>query len=712
MNRHARQHPHIPDSPVSTRQILLCLGLLASLPCMASVKGLYFLDLQVTPQSDSLRVEAKPVMLVRYDQITNPHYSFPEHFDQRFDAPLQQLRNLLQELDRKREGLIKRHRSKPFQITTLRFFLTTRERSGATINRWKYDVDIALLPTPGMVRLKSDDYEVDLNIAENQGDEGYRHFLNSLVFPAGGFFMNTPKSREFFIDLYFTCHDLQDDLRERLTLKHTNAVATLATLQAYQTQKHLGTTHCSQKVGGWSFVTSGHLHLYRKALAKYADILLKRERGEPFLNELEDYLATAPTDYKAVRVLLDGYVAAGEADMAYSYVQKRRLLYAGSEDIMSLFNSLHEKQQAKRLNLLNKRDAFRRDANVQINITSPKPNDYIGGEAKVTFAMQGHNSPILQIDCLAGKRVVGSITQAPFEIPFTVPLDKKRIRLKVAAYFENGTFQETEIPVKTLFIGAEEQVQLVSLRMVASRPDQGFMMHLDRDDVVLMEDRQKRPITKFQKDIAPLRVAILIDTSSSMIGDKLYRAQDAVNAFLSKLEPSDRACIYTFDHTVLRLNAFTNQYDHIQPILLTLSPRHSTALNDALAVAHQDLQDEEGTQVIIVVSDGRDSASGIKTSQIYNMLRPSKVLVYSVIIDTASYNDEGIAFMQTIAKLTGSNYMAAGQAGQMEQSFNQIYRELKSSYLIDFYSRQPAFDREKLRIRFKDSTIRARFTRR
>lgn len=693
------------------------LGMLVSQLPVKGQEGLHFFDLLVEPIFDGIEVKGEPRLLVTRQQMESQDYSFSKFMKNTFDAPITELVGGLLVMEENRQKIFpgssgSGRKKKPIPVAAFAFDVSIRVISGRPVDREKYEVEVLFSSIPGRALLVSDKTSVAVDIQSLRNLEGYQRFLVQLVFPKGGLSFKTPDSDEFLIDLYFTCSARNNNIVKKYDLPKGLFSRSLATLQLYGHRRHLGTTYGRIYRGKWDFVHSGHLHFYRDTIEAYARILEKKQHGEEVLADLEVYTQRVPADFMALGLLLDTYLEKNLNDKAFRLIGDYKPMFHNKPRFLEAYAMLEEDYEKRRRTLLNQRGKFGKNEKVKIEITSPKPNDFIGGETTVHFELTGHQARILQIDAMIDDRVVGSISDPPFRIPFHVPLDHARASLKVAAYFEDGSYQAEGIRVKTLYIDKRGQVEvrLVTLRVIAARGVNEFLLNLTPGDFAIYESKRHCPIRGFTRDKAPLRVAVLIDTSSSMAGEKLYRAQYAVNRFLSKLGSKDRASIYTFDQTVLKLSDFTNHYESIQPVLLTLSPHHSTSLNNALIVAHQDLLKQQGTQVIIVLSDGQDSGSALSTDIVYQTLKHSKVMVYSVVINLENQqNKDGNLFMRNISKMTGSSMMKIERIQALDKSFDQIYNELRSFYLIDFYSKQHEFIPERLRVKVKRAGVQTRF---
>ena len=132
---------------------------------------------------------------------------------------------------------------------------------------------------------------------------------------------------------------------------------------------------------------------------------------------------------------------------------------------------------------------------------------------------------------------------------------------------------------------------------------------LSREQVTLIENG--RPVavsgvrmagTTGERDA--LSLAIVVDRSASMAGEKIDRAREAVNRFLSLMEPQDRASLIAFSDTVVRLEQLTDNLQRLQHAAGTVRPEGHTALFDAVAEGAATLRGIDGRKAVIVLTDG------------------------------------------------------------------------------------------------------------
>jgi len=94
---------------------------------------------------------------------------------------------------------------------------------------------------------------------------------------------------------------------------------------------------------------------------------------------------------------------------------------------------------------------------------------------------------------------------------------------------------------------------------------------LNRDDFVLYEDGEPQSISQFSREYIPLSIMFLLDTSSSMDGDKLLNARKSIEQFLKHLHRGDEAMLMEFRAKPRVIRPFTNQFKKLKGDLKQLA---------------------------------------------------------------------------------------------------------------------------------------------
>ena len=184
-------------------------------------------------------------------------------------------------------------------------------------------------------------------------------------------------------------------------------------------------------------------------------------------------------------------------------------------------------------------------------------------------------------------------------------------------------------------------VDLVNVSVTVTDHTGRFVSGLKRDDFVVYEDGKPQEIAQFDADRVPVSLGIALDTSGSMIGEKIVAAQAALNRFLvDLLGAQDEVFLYRFDSRPDLISPWTKDRRAVGQALGTVKPNGGTAIYDTVAEAIPLAQaGNNKKKALVVISDGQDTSSRMRVPQLQQVIRESEVLVYAIGIDASNSGD-------------------------------------------------------------------------
>ena len=190
-----------------------------------------------------------------------------------------------------------------------------------------------------------------------------------------------------------------------------------------------------------------------------------------------------------------------------------------------------------------------------------------------------------------------------------------------------------------------------------------------------------------QQTNLPLRVGIMLDTSSSIRQRFQFEQQAATDFLLQVLHPADRAFVEGFDVQTDVSQDFTNRIDLLDTGIRKLRPGGGTALFDALYKTCRDqmLTLKEKTSVrkaLVLVSDGDDDYSRALESDAIKMCQRAETIVYTISTNVGPSADKGDEILKQIADATGGQSFFPKRIDDVAIGFQNIEEELRSQYLL------------------------------
>jgi len=218
-----------------------------------------------------------------------------------------------------------------------------------------------------------------------------------------------------------------------------------------------------------------------------------------------------------------------------------------------------------------------------------------------------------------------------------------------------------------------------------------FIKDLKQSDFALLDD-QKAPAQVYrftQETNLPLRVGILIDTSTSIKQRFAFEQQAAIEFLLQILRPkSDKAFVEGFDITPDFKQDWTNNLDLLTTGINALRPGGGTALFDAVYTACQSkLLDstrghEPARRAIVLISDGDDNQSHAYLDDAIKECQRAETIVYAISTNVSPSRDRGDDVLQKMSDATGGRAFFPNRIEDMPVSFGEIQDELRSQYAL------------------------------
>jgi VWFA-related protein len=272
--------------------------------------------------------------------------------------------------------------------------------------------------------------------------------------------------------------------------------------------------------------------------------------------------------------------------------------------------------------------------------------------------------------------------------------------------------------------------------LVTVRDREGRLVdNLARSDFQLSEDGRVQEIRYFAaRADAPLTLGLLFDLSGSQ-RTVIEEQRRAARAFLDRLlrPTTDRAFLLGFHQQGELVQALTASRVELDAGLARLevprqesgrlAPRaEGTAVLDAIRAAARVLAAEAGRKVLVVLSDGIDTASAATADQAVEAAQRADTLLYPI----RFYDREVFAFqvdspatahlrsgrrlLERLARETGGEMLEAAEAGGLEANFRRIEEELRNQYSLGFTPRsgRPGYRKLRVSLRTRGLSVRAR----
>jgi VWFA-related protein len=190
--------------------------------------------------------------------------------------------------------------------------------------------------------------------------------------------------------------------------------------------------------------------------------------------------------------------------------------------------------------------------------------------------------------------------------------------------------------------------------------------------------RQTVDLVSFQQ--IPLNVFLAFDASASVSGERLMHLQTAGHAVLDRLAKDDRSALLTFSHAIVLREGLTGETARVRQALANVQPFGDTALIDGVYTAIMLDPSDGGRNLLLVFSDGLDTASWLTAGGVLDSAKRSDVVVYGV----SSRGREDAKFLEDLTEMTGGATLKIESTNDLSAAFLRILDEFRQRYLISY----------------------------
>jgi Ca-activated chloride channel family protein len=224
-------------------------------------------------------------------------------------------------------------------------------------------------------------------------------------------------------------------------------------------------------------------------------------------------------------------------------------------------------------------------------------------------------------------------------------------------------------------------VHLVEVYVTVTDRDGHAVTGLTKRDFTVYENEQPQAVTVFTAGDAGLSVAVALDHSFSMAGERLEAIKRATATFLDTLAPTDRVMLIGIGSTVdVLVPLSTNrlaQYRAVQ----TLDAFGSTSLRDAMVTALDRIEPAPGRRALVLLSDGGDRYSQATETDVLDRARHADVLAYPIALGKTKTPPP---LFVDLAVSTGGHSQQVTDLRHLGETMTSIARELRQQYLLGY----------------------------
>lgn len=256
--------------------------------------------------------------------------------------------------------------------------------------------------------------------------------------------------------------------------------------------------------------------------------------------------------------------------------------------------------------------------------------------------------------------------------------------------------------------------ELVDLYVTVTDDDGRLVPNLGENDFTIFDNDQPQEIALFGNEVRPINVVVMLDSSISTT-NVMHLIMGGAEQFLIRMLPDDRAKVGAFNDKIEVLPAeFIGDRDELIRALDELDFGNETRLFDAIGASLDSLQGVEGRKVVLVLTDGQDSASQTGWRDVLEQAIAEEVMIYSIGLEVEYF--DGVRNRRTrpdrslrrLAEETGGGYFELQETDELGSTFTRVSQELHSQYVLGFAPSVPDGRIHDLNVRVAGRGMRAR----
>ena len=256
--------------------------------------------------------------------------------------------------------------------------------------------------------------------------------------------------------------------------------------------------------------------------------------------------------------------------------------------------------------------------------------------------------------------------------------------------------------------------EIVDLFVTVTDSDGRLVPSLTREDFEVYDNDRLQELVVFENSVRPITVVVMLDTSASMDLNR-RRLMAGAEQFLIRMLPDDKARVGAFsDKIEIEPVEFTDDRDALISWLPKLDFGNETRVYDAAGASLTALSNIPGRRVVLLFTDGDDSASEINAGDVLDQAISQEVMIYSIGFESNYFN--GVRYVQTrpdrnlrrFAEETGGGFFELTEAADLGPTFTRVAQELHSQYVLGFTPTERDGELHNLEVRIKQRGMSAR----
>ena len=244
---------------------------------------------------------------------------------------------------------------------------------------------------------------------------------------------------------------------------------------------------------------------------------------------------------------------------------------------------------------------------------------------------------------------------------------------------------------------------------------------LRAEDFEVRDSGVKQTITNLTLANQPIDLLIALDVSGSLTGERLDSLKNAVRAAVTALSPNDRVALLDFAEDTRHALDWTTDRAEVYRALDNVTATGWTSLMDAAFTALLVPESADRRRLLLLVTDGRDTASWLSPTDVLKVAEQSQATVYAASTGEmvkAWLSRENIRerlldnppayrafFLPVLVRDTGGEVLDATGSG-LNAAFVAVVNRFSRRYLLSYSpTGVPRQGWHPIEVRMKDSSL-------
>ena len=355
------------------------------------------------------------------------------------------------------------------------------------------------------------------------------------------------------------------------------------------------------------------------------------------------------------------------------------------------------------------------DEKARVAFLTPRRFAASAGPSTATLAVvPPAGASIVSVAFIADEVPMGTRNSPPWTFDWDAGDGTREHKLDAVATFSDGAQARASVTSGRSIVIDHEIATPVKVYAIARGAKNAYVDDLGKDDLHLYENGRLQAFERCAAERGPLRIAIVLDTSASMEGERLKATIASAIAFLGVLRPKDEGLVVGFSDEVSILEGPTSDRRKLERAIRSVSAHGGSSLYDAIAVASDQLGGFSGRRVLLLLTDGRDealkgrvAASTHTQDEVRDRAIRNDAMVFVIAIgnylphdaETLAGNtgarilvwDVGhtqpvAAILSSLSTTTGGAALFTARTGELRSSFDRIADDLRHQYVLAYLS--------------------------